>query len=119
LHGGKHARKCPVAHPESREVIDRAHQVIEVGAAHAMAARDTKRDFLDRKQSRIPIVRRVCDERERAHFPSRQARPYQPRPVDVAAHLAHPERVERRCHIAPRHAVRDAPARAATFQPQH
>ena len=108
-----------IAHAHLVHMVERVADVIDAGAASADSLRDETRAPVQVELAHVSGVRRIGDERKRAHGPRSDPYRDEARLVDAARHLAVPQ--PRECAPQARcvDAVGHAPARAATAQPHH
>src|SRR5262245_54308687 len=103
-------------HAELAQMIHRAREVFDIGAARAAARGNEPGRLPYREPSGVTCVMRISDESKDGALAARQARAQQSWFVDRSSHFALPQRLQREIDISGLDAKSDAAARAPAFQ---
>jgi hypothetical protein len=114
--GVEDALEMRIAHADLVHVVERIADVVDAWTARADSLGDEARAAVQVKLAHVRRMRRIGDERERAHCSCPNLYRDQARLVDPARHLAVPEPRERAAQARRVNSVGDAPAGSAAAQ---
>jgi hypothetical protein len=114
--GVEDALEMRIAHADLVHVVERIADVVDAWTARADSLGDQARAPVQVELAHVRRMRRIGDERKRAHCSCPNLYRDQARLVDPARHLAVPESRERAAQARRVNSVGHAPARAAAAQ---